>query len=466
VTSAAAPHWSRASAIIVAATMFMEQMDSTVLFTAVPSISRDFGLASTSITVATTAYLVASATFIPLGGWLASRFGGRRVYLAAIVVFTLASVGCALSPNLVVLTVFRLVQGFGGSMMVPVGRLIVLRNTRPADLIRAIAYITWPALLAPVVAPLIGGALTASVGWRWIFIINVPIGIIAFLLAARMLAETEERRVAFDRLGLILCTVAVFALIFGTELLSTSGQLVAAVASLVTFVVIIVPAIRHLRTTDDPLFDLRAFRRPSYRVTNSGGLAYRAAVTSVPFLIPLLLQNALGFDPVRSGVFVAAIFLGNVGIKPLTTPILRAFRFRTVLVVSAAAAVAFLAAFALVGRDTPPVWLFVALLLSGVFRSIGFTAYNTIQFADVPTNELPSANTLSATLQELSVALGIAVASTALRVAEIAQPTASLVPFEVAFGVMGAIALVAVVSAIRLPAGIGDAVRQRQAVGD
>ncbi|MBO1740768.1 MFS transporter [Leifsonia sp. TF02-11] len=463
----AAAVWRRTPALVVAAAMFMEQLDGIVLFTAMPSIARDFALRPSDVTIASTAYLVAAATFIPLGGWLAARFGGRRVFCAALMLFGLASLGCALSPDLLWLASLRLMQGFGGALMVPIGRLVVVRSATPAQLLRAIAYLTWPALVAPVVAPLLGGMITSTIGWRWIFALNIPIALVTLLVALRVIRATPESRLVLDVPGLVLCTVAVFGLIAVLELLSSGASWAAPIATGAAAVAVAVAGVRHLLHTADPLLDLRAYSIRTFRAANSSGVAYRLAVTSVPFLMPLLLQEELGQGPVTAGFFVAAVFLGNVGIKPATTPLLRAFSFRSVLIVSTVAAVAFLAFFAATGPATSPPLLWVALLLSGVFRSIGFTAYASLAYADVPKTRLTAANTLSSTVQDLGTAVGVALGATVLR---LAFPTTAGAPqlasYHIAFAVMAVIAVVAVVGAFRLPRGAADAVRVRPVVSD
>lgn len=459
--------WRRAPALVVAAAMFMEQLDGIVLFTAMPSIARDFALRPSDVTIASTAYLVAAASFIPLGGWLASRLGGRRVFCAALLLFGLASLGCALSPNLLWLSVFRLVQGFGGALMVPVGRLVVVRSATPAQLLRAIAYLTWPALIAPVIAPLVGGLITSTIGWRWIFALNLPIALVTLLVALRVIHAPPEARRALDLRGLMLSTLAVFALIAALELLSSGASWAAAIATGGTAVVVAVAGVRHLLRSSDPLLDLGAYSIRGFRAANSSGVTYRLAVTSVPFLMPSLLQEALGQNPVTAGFFVAAMFLGNVGIKPATTPLLRAFSFRAVLIVSTVAAVLFLALFATAGPTTPLPVLWAALLLSGVFRSVGFTAYASLAYADVPTARLTAANTLSSTVQDLGTAVGVALGATVLRLAfPGADGSPQLASYHAAFAVMAAIAVVAVIGAFRLPRGAADAVRVRPAVSD
>jgi len=439
----------------------MEQLDGNVLFTAMPSIAHDYDIPTTALTVATTAYLVASATFIPLGGWLASRFGARRVFCASVVVFALASLGCALSPGLIAMTAFRIAQGFGGALMIPVGRLVVLRGTTPRDLIRATAYITWPALAAPVLAPVIGGAVASTIGWRWIFLLNLPIGAAVLALGLWRIRDADTERTTLDRVGLALSTTAVFGLITGLQL-AASGAGIAATGVCLGAIVVTAVAIVHLLRTSSPLFDLRVFRIRTFRAANSGGFAYRLVVTAVPFLMPLLLQDGLGYAPAAAGGIVAAIFIGNIGIKPLTTPLLRAMPFRAVILVASIVAALFSVLFSFVDGTTPVPLLLVALLVSGAFRSIGFTAYATMQFADVERVELSSANTLSSTLQKLATAVGVALAAVIVHAVQLGLPSGTdTLPYRVAFLVMAAIALVPVASALMIPRGAADALRRR-----
>ena len=457
--------WRPAQAVIVASTMFMEQLDGVILFSAIPSIAREFGVDAVSVGLAATAYLVAVAAFIPLGGWLANRFGGRRVFLASIVVFTIASALCAAAPDLGALTASRILQGMGGALMVPVGQLIVLRTTGKTDLFRAIATITWPALLAPVIAPTLGGALTAAFGWRWIFLVNLPIGVIAFVAAFRVIRDTHDGVRSFDWRGLVLTTLAVTLLIVGLELLGAGRSPAVAAGFVVGAVVAGAAAVAWLRRAAHPLLRLDTLRIRTFRASNSGGLVYRMVISSVPFLMPLLLQEAFGFGIVESSILVTAVFVGNVGIKPATTPLLKRLPFRTVIAGATIGGILCLVAFAFFTPTTPPVVMAAVLLVSGVFRSVGFTGFNTLQFSDVPPELLPSANTVAATVSQVAVALGVAVASTIVGLTQSLGLTGAD-PYRWAFGILAALAVVALVDVLGLPRSAGDAARRRAAAAE
>ncbi|WP_080792796.1 MFS transporter [Corynebacterium pacaense] len=399
-------------ALLAAGALFLEILDGSILTTAVPAIAADFGVRPTDVGIVLVAYLIAAAAGIPAAGWLADRFGVRRVLLGALVVFTLASGLCALAPDLTVLSAARVLQGLGGALIVPVGRLAVIRGIRPEDLLDAIAYLTWPALVAPVIAPALGGVIADTIGWRWIFLINVPLGVIAVVVGLLVLPHGTQRRPGpFDWTGFIGVMVVMVCITASAEMLSAGAPRSGAWALCLLGCALVAGmlVIRWLRVPGR-LFDLSVFRLASFRVGNVSGSVYRLVITAAPFLFTLLFQISFGWSATAAGTMVVALFLGNVAVKPLTTPIIRRWGFRAVLVFSNAAGAATLAAFVLVGPGTPLVLIGVLLFLSGVFRSLGFSAYNTLQFADLDAESLPHANVLSATLHQLGMSLGIAVA--------------------------------------------------------
>lgn len=458
--------FNRPLAILVAATSFMEFLDGTIIQTAAPAMARDFHRSAADLNVTMTVYLLALAVCIPASGWLADRCGVRRVYLAAIAVFTAASVLCALAPGLVVLCVVRAVQGIGGAMMVPVGRLAVLRAVDKTDLLDAIAYLTWPALLAPVVAPALGGVITDTLGWRWIFLINLPLGAAAVVAALRLVpAGAEPRAARLDWLGLGLVVVGVAALVTAGELVGEpSTPWYAGAAALLTAAVAGLLGWRHLRTTPDPLLDLRPLELGTFRVGNLGGGLYRLMITAAPFLFTLLFQADFGWSATRAGLVVIALFLGNLGIKPATSPLIRRFGFRAVIVWSNALGASILLAFVFVAPATPLPVILVLLLASGAVRSTGFSGYNTIQFVDVPGELTNHANTLSSTLQQLATGLGIAVCALLVRLGTtVADHTAGdpSLGYRWAFAGAAALLVVPLVEAMRLPAHAGSVAARR-----
>lgn len=441
----------------------MEILDGTIVTTAAPSIGRSLGVASLSVGITITAYLLTLAILIPLSGWITRRFGSRRVFLAAIAIFTLASVFCALSTGLAELTIMRVLQGIGGAMMVPVGRLAVLRVTDRSDLVRTIALLTWPALAAPVIAPLAGGLLTTYASWHWIFLINVPLGGIAFIAALRLIpAEAPEPPPALDWVGLILTCAALGSLVYLGSLLSDgSGAPLELIVLGVVGALGTAGAIAHLLRTRHPLLDLRALQIETFRIAHAGGSLFRLAVNAVPFLLPLLFQDAFGWSPVLSGTLVLFIFVGNIAIKPVTTPLLRRFGFRTIIIAASAGVTVSIALLALFTRETP-LWLIILVLaFGGVARSAGFTAYNTIAFADIERAAMTDANTLASTLQQLAAGFGVAIGALALRGGELLFGPSGGTSFGAAFLTLAALAAVAVVEAVLLTRAAGESIRPR-----
>jgi EmrB/QacA subfamily drug resistance transporter len=443
----AAP-FPRGMALLVAGAFFMEILDATIITPAIPRIAESFGVAAVDINVAISAYLVTVAVLIPASGWLADRFGIRRVFLVAIAVFTLASIGCALSVSLPMLVAMRVVQGVGGAMMVPVGRLAVLRFSDKSDLVRAIALLTWPALAAPVLAPVLGGAIATVGSWRWIFLVNIPIGVIGFLLALKLIrGEPNPSSRPLDWRGMLALGVGIGAALIALEHVRVSGTdwlLVAIGAGLA--VGLVTAAVRHLLRTSAPLVELRVLRTRTLRITVTAGSLYRMVITAVPFLLPLQFQLVFGWTPFGAGLMVAALFAGNLTIKPATTPLMRRFGIRRVLLVNGVLSVACFVILGLVLQPGLPI-VTIALLLyvSGALRSIGFTAYNSLAFADVDGADLTHANTLNAAVQELAAGLGIAVAALLLSL---------LMSYSSVFLVLGALLAVTLIESLRLP---GDA---------
>ena len=451
----------RTVAFLVAGALFMENLDGNIIATAAPSMGRYFGVTSAQIGVCATAYLVTVAALIPVSSWVAARFGAKPVYLVAIGVFTAASVLCAVSTTLTEITVMRVLQGAGGAMMVPVGRIVVLRATTKQNIIRAIAYLTWPALLAPVIAPAAGGLITTYATWQWIFLINLPLGIAALLAAVRLMpGQAPEEAGRLDWLGFtgtavaLACLTTVAALVGGPtvpwSLVAVLGGVGAAVGVAVTL---------HLLRTPNPLVVLRALRVRTFRAAATGGSAFRLGINGVPFLLPLLFQDQFGWTAARAGSMVLILFAGNVAIKPLTTPLLRRWRFRGVLAVTTACASLTVAACALLTARTPAVVIAGVLLASGVFRSIGYTGYNTIAFADIDQAEMSHANSFASTVQQLTQAFGVALAVIALKAG--VHVVGDAAQFSFAFVVLAAVVAFATVSALMLPRSAGDTVRAR-----
>ena len=458
----------RNTALLVATCYFMENLDGTIVTTAVPQISESLGTTTSTVSLVITAYLLTLAVLIPLSGWMSHRYGNRRIFLAAILIFTLASLGCGLSQNVETLIFMRVLQGVGGAMMVPVGRMAVLAHTEKKDLIAITAYIIWPALIAPVIAPLLGGILTTYLSWHWMFLINIPIGIACFI-AAWILIDDSDRQPAprLDLLGVVLTCTALGGLSWGGHMISepsmttSNGVLVMLAAAMVLGI-----AVWHLLHDDAPLLNIRTMSIETFRAATGGFFMYALIVWSVPFILPMLFQQVFEWSPIRSGAAVLWVFAGNITIKPATTWMLNKLGFRANILIATTGVALTVASFALLTTETP-FWI-IALIafVSGVFRSIGFTAYNTIAFADVPKgNTMREANALYATVQQLAGALGIVVTMMAitagLRWGDFLPGDDLANAYSFAFLAMAAIAVVPFLMGTRLDPNAGDELRTR-----
>ena len=459
---------NRPLALLVAGTTFMESLDGTIIQTAAPAMARDLGVTAVDINVAMTAYLLTLAIGVPVSGWLADRFGTKRIFAWAIVIFTVASALCALSTSLPILVAMRVLQGVGGAMMVPVGRLAVLRAIEKHDLLDAMAYLTWPALLAPVLAPVIGGVIADTVGWQWIFLINVPIGIAGFLATLRLVPATDPvRRRRLDWAGFVLVGVALAALVLGMEQVGSATANWWWVGGLLALAAIVGGcAVLRLRRSTHPLLDLTALTIPTFRVGNVGGGVYRLLIGAAPFLFVLLFQTGFGWSAVQAGLLVMAVFVGNVLIKPATSPLIRRFGFRRVIVGSNLGGALVFGLCAFVEPSTPIAVIALLLFASGVFRSIGFSGYNSVQFADVPAALISGANTLASAMQQTAAGLGIAVAALIVRAttagASLVEPGAAELGYRWAFAVVAVLLLVPAIEAWRLDEQAGAEVAARR----
>ncbi len=456
----------RRTALLVAGCFFMEMLDGTIVSTAAPQIGASLRTSPTSVGLVVTAYLLTLAVLIPLSGWLTARFGVRRIFLGAIAVFTLASLGCAAAGSLGELIALRVLQGVGGAMMVPVGRLVVLSRTEKQDIPRVMAYVVWPALVAPVLAPLLGGVITTYLSWHWLFLVNLPLGLAAFLTAWRLItAEPLPAPPPLDWAGVLLTCAGLGALTWAGHLVSAGGAPVAASVVAAVALLVLAAATRHLLRTPHPLLNLRTLRVATFRVAAGTGSLFWVVVSAIPFLLPLLFQTVFGWSPVKSGAMVLFVFVGNIGIKPATTYLLNRFGFRPLLLTAAFGLAASAVGCAFFGAGTPLPVIALVATVSGATRSLGLTCYSVITFSDVPGDLMRDANTLSATQQQTAAGLGVVAATVALRIGD---STAGLLPgaadgttaYRTAFVLLALPVLGAAAGALRLRPDAGDAVRR------
>jgi EmrB/QacA subfamily drug resistance transporter len=459
---------SVAIALLVAGAFFMEQLDGTVIATALPQMAESFGVAPVDLNIGMSAYLLTVAVFIPASGWLTDRFGARSVFASAIMTFTVASVLCAASPTLWTFTAARVLQGIGGAMMVPVGRLIVLRNTEKQHFVRMIAYLTWPALAAPVVGPPLGGLITEVSSWPWIFLLNVPLGISGLALALVLIPNAKgERDGGFDWTGFALTGFASFSLMYSLEAIGRSTVNWFVTAPLIAVGAAAgLTAVRHALRAAHPLLDLGAFKVPSFAVTVGGGLLFRLAISAVPFLLPLMFQIGFGLSPLDSGLLVLAVFAGNLGMKPATSVVLGRFGFRRTLIWNGWLGIATVLACGLLTSSTPVVITVAVLFLNGLTRSMEFTTINALSFSDLDQARMSGANTLFSMLQQMGNAMGVAGAAILLRAAALAthpdDAAVTVTDFHTAFWGIGLAGAVGVWHFRTLAADVGAALKTRK----
>jgi EmrB/QacA subfamily drug resistance transporter len=453
--------------LIVACALFMENFDGTVISTSLPAIAADLGEDPIALKLALTSYLLSLAIFIPASGWAADRFGARTVFRAAIVGFTLGSILCGLSNTLPEFVAARVLQGIGGAMMVPVGRLVLIRAVPRAELVRAMAYLSVPALLGPVLGPPVGGFITTYFHWRWIFWLNVPIGAIGVLLATLFIPNVkEEVPWPLDRTGFLLSGTGLAALIFGLTVAghafispAADAVLIAAGAALVGLYVL------HARRAPFPIIDLKLLRVPTFFAAIAGGFLFRIGIGAIPFLLPLLFQVGFGLTPFESGLLTFVAAAGAMLMKTTAAPILRTLGFRQVLVWNTLICTGFLCINALFRPSTPHLIIIAILLAGGFFRSLQFTSLNALAFADIDNRAMSRATSFAAVAQQLSLSVGVSVGAAGLEFARSLQGGSTLVvsDFAPAFLLVAAISAMSVFMFWRLAPDAGAVVSGRKA---
>jgi EmrB/QacA subfamily drug resistance transporter len=451
-------------ALLVAGAFFMENLDGTVIATALPQMGISFHVSPVDLNMGMTAYLLMLAVFIPISGWVADRVGARTIFASAIAVFTVASILCGLSGGLWQFTGARIIQGIGGAMMVPVGRLVVLRTTEKKNLVHSIAYITWPGLVAPILGPPVGGFITTYASWHWIFFLNVPLGIIGIALALLWIPNTKaEEHKPFDWLGFALTGTACVAFMYGLELIGRQKPEWRETAIFVGGGLALgALAVLHFQRAAAPLIDLATLKIKTFAITMSGGSLFRIAISVSPFLLPLMFQVGFGLSAFQAGLLMLGLFAGNLGMKSITTPMLRWFGFRNILIVNGILTALLMLACAALMPQTPRFVIIAVLFLNGLCRSMQFTSLSTIVYVDVPKPQLSSATSFSSMIVQMSMGMGVAVGAIALRLAAYARGNTSGVPkvadFRLAFVFVAILTALAVIDCFTLEPDAGAAV--------
>ncbi|RQH09050.1 MFS transporter [Paraburkholderia dinghuensis] len=446
--------------LIVACAMFMENVDSTVIVTSLPAMARDLGHSPITLKLAVTSYVIGLGVFIPVCGWVADRFGSRKVFSTAIGIFMVGSLLCAASTSLGMFVAARFIQGIGGAMMVPVGRIIIFRSLPKSEFIRAVNYLTVPALLGPVVGPPLGGFITTYLHWRFIFFVNIPIGVLGIWLARRHIANMhEEHPGRLDWPGFILSAGGASLFMLGLSLVGSGlvsfGK---TVAMCVVGAVLLAVYWLYAQRVERPVLDLGFLRIPSFNASVAGGSLFRIGLGAVPFLLPLALQEGLGMTAFISGSITCASAFGSIFMKTIISRVLGRFGFRRTLIVNAAFAGASIAVYGLFFPGMPHWLIWLIVLVGGVFPSLQFGSLNSLAYADIPIRDIGRATSVASVIQQVSLGLGVTIAGIVLQISHKVQGHPSIVwsDFWPAFLVVGLFSIASIPVTMRLPANAGE----------
>ena len=447
-------------AFLVAGLMFMEFLDGAILPTAAPTIARSFHILSAQVGICVTTYMVTIVVLIPISAWLSDKYGVRVVLFFSIAIFMVGSLACALSSNLIELTAMRILQGIGAATMVPVGRLTLMRSVDKSQIIRAISYSVWPALAAPVVAPVLGGLIIAHASWHWIFLINLPIGLVALLVGAKIVPNIFGEEIKpLDCRGFYGSTLSLGFLVFAAGNLGAPH-----INVLVTLLLFLggigigVPTVYHFQRVKTPLINLGVLKIQTFHLNTTSGLLFRVAQNTAPFVLPLLFQDKFGWSAQRAGEVLFFYMFGNLGFKAFTTPLMKRFRFKPLLLLTSLLSLPLTLTLAALQASFPLVWIALLLIVTGGVRSIGMTLYNTITFADTDQENISHANTLSNMVQQLSSVIAVATAVIAINIGRVIVGVHNQFTFAFSFALLAL--LISLWGVIKLPRDAGQSLRK------
>lgn len=452
--------------VIVGCALFMEMLDATVISTALPAMAHSLRENPIRLNLAITSYLLSLAVFIPISGWMADRFGARTVFRSAIVIFMIGSVFCGVSNSLPQLVAARILQGFGGAMMVPVGRLIVLKTIAKSELVTAMSYLTVPAVLGPVVGPPLGGFIVTYYSWRWIFFINVPIGLIGITLVTIFIENIrEDEAYPLDLRGFFLTGLGLAGMVFGFESIGRGVVPPSIIMCVMAAGGMCIGAyVLHERRTPYPIIDLDLLQVPTFSAATVGGGMFRMGIGALPFLLAMLLQVVFGLSPLASGMLTFTSAAGALFMKMTATPIIRRFGFRSVLIGNGALSAAILMSYALFRPTTPHAVIILTLFVGGFFRSLQFTALGTLAYADLSPAQMSGASSLASMAQQLFLSLGVALAALLLHVSMgmRGRATLSVHDFALPFVITGILAMLSALIFVPLERHAGHEVSGRR----
>ncbi len=446
---------------IIGCALFMQMLDATVVATALPMMAQALETDVIRMNAIITSYLLALAVFVPISGWAADRFGARRIFVAAVLLFTLSSVACALSQTLDQLIAARIVQGMAGAMMVPVGRIIMLRRVPKDQLLSAMAVLSLPALLGPVIGPPVGGFFVTYMSWHWIFLINVPVGILGIVLIFKFIrADVIDSKPPLDWFGFILSATALASLVVSFESLGHDELSAKELALLLgTGLITGLWYVWHARHTAFPILDLSLLRTRSFAVSILGGNLCRFSLGAVPFMLAILLQIGFGLSAMTAGFVTFTSAVGALIIKPLAPKIIRTFGYRNVLMYNALLT-GFSIAICAIFTESTPLWVISLILaVGGVFRSLQFTAVNTLTYVDLDQKAMSRASSFAAMAQQLGISLGVACAAITLNISMQFYDHSDVQQTDLFWGfiVIGVLTALSIFSFRRLPANVASA---------
>lgn len=440
----------------MASSLFMQFLDATIVTTSLPYIGRSLNVPTSSLSLTVSIYFITMAIFIPLSGWIAKRIGKKNAWLIATLLFVLSSLGDALAPSFAVLLISRFVQGFAGSLMTPTARLIMLERTPSNQLLRMANYLVWPALIAPAIAPIIGGFFVKYLTWQWIFLINVPIGLLAILIGIKLVEkDLKKSKDKFDFIGFLEIAISSGFILIGAEI-ATYGRNFWPIAGLLVllglFMILVVGY--HLSHVKTPLFDIKALKVSSFRIYQTGGTFLWLSVGALPYLLTVYLQTVFHWSALVAGYYVIFVFIGNIGIKPFTNVIIRSIKYKASLLIALFTVAISTAALAMIRPTTFGVIISGLAFISGCGRSLALTCYNAVTFSEIPIEERNSANTLSSVLQTMAQGLGVSL------ITVVVSALSSFFPenqsYEIGFAFLGILMLYPIIEVAIQPKNFGS----------